>query len=200
MLWWCHGTPREVLATPRWCHNGSWTLEFSWCGWGGWRSPWSPLVLIMMSLYLYHLKECMMGHFCVRDDLGTLFGVMELLYDDDDLVWSLTCYGTLVYDPCPLKGDDVVIVDLMKTWNLWWWPWCPWYGLGAHYLHLMWWDGHIGWLGTHTHIMLIVIHVMVQTLGHDDTLKMLAPTYIVVWWHLDDDMACGDLDDWRSVG
>ena len=28
------------------------------------------------------------------DDLATLVGIMELLYDDDDLVWSLTCYGT----------------------------------------------------------------------------------------------------------
>ena len=47
-----------------------------------------------MSLYPYHLKECMMGPFCVGDDLGTLVEVMELLYVEDDLVWSLTCYGT----------------------------------------------------------------------------------------------------------
>ena len=35
-----------------------------------------------------------MGPFCVGDDLGTLVEVMELLYVEDDLVWSLTCYGT----------------------------------------------------------------------------------------------------------
>ena len=27
----------------------------------------------------------------VSDDLATLVGVMKLFYDDDDLVWSLTC-------------------------------------------------------------------------------------------------------------
>ena len=47
-----------------------------------------------MSLYPYHLKECMMGPFCVGDDLGILVEVMELLYVEYYLVWSLTCYGT----------------------------------------------------------------------------------------------------------
>ena len=50
---------------------------------------------------------------------------MELLYDDDDFVWSMTCYRTLVYDPCPLKGDDVVIVDLMMTLIPLVWSWSP---------------------------------------------------------------------------
>ena len=76
------------------------------------------------------------------NDLATLIGVMELLYDDDYLVWSLTGYGTLgmMKNPMetlmkiliPLKRswiplvslemviwhDDVVFVYLMKSWNL----------------------------------------------------------------------------------
>ena len=48
----------------------------------------------MMSLYPYHLKECMMGPFCVGDDLETLVEVKELLYVEDDILCSLTCYGT----------------------------------------------------------------------------------------------------------
>ena len=67
---------------------------------------------------------------------------MELLYDDDDLVWSLTGYGTpsmmkklmepLMKTLIPLQRswipllalylvrwhDDVVFGDLMKSWNL----------------------------------------------------------------------------------
>ena len=42
--------------------------------------------------------------------LQPLIGVMELLYDDDDLEWSLTCHET----------DDHVLGMMkkpMKTWN-----------------------------------------------------------------------------------
>ena len=67
---------------------------------------------------------------------------MELLYDDDDLVWSLIGYGTLGMMKKPMEPlmktlvplqrswiplltldmvrwhDDVVFGDLMKSWNL----------------------------------------------------------------------------------
>ena len=39
------------------------------------------------------LKMSLDPHLVV-DDIATLVGVMERLYDDDDLVWSLTGYGT----------------------------------------------------------------------------------------------------------
>ena len=69
-------------------------------------------------------------------------GVMELLYDDDDLVWSLTGYGTagmmkkpmepLMKNLIPLKSswipllsldivrwhNDLVFGDLMKSWKV----------------------------------------------------------------------------------
>ena len=35
----------------------------------------------------------------VSDDLATLVGVMELFYDDDDLVWSLTCVWKPLKNP-----------------------------------------------------------------------------------------------------
>ena len=74
--------------------------------------------------------------------IETLIGVMELLYDDDDLLWSLIGYGTpgmmknpmepLMNTMIPLKiswmpllaldivrwHDDVVFGDLMKSCNL----------------------------------------------------------------------------------
>ena len=44
--------------------------------------------------------------------------------------------------PCPIKGDDVVINDLMKTWNPWWRSWCscsPCWGHGTlGYDHYAW--------------------------------------------------------------
>ena len=67
---------------------------------------------------------------------------MELLYDNDDLVWLLTGYGTLGMMKKPMEPlmktmiplqnswsppfaldmvrwhDDVVFGDLMKSWNL----------------------------------------------------------------------------------
>ena len=44
------------------------------------------------------------------DDIVTLVGVIDLLYDDDDHLWSLTCYGTHEHFLGMMKKS-------MKTWN-----------------------------------------------------------------------------------
>ena len=53
---------------------------------------------------------CPWTHSWCFDDPTTLVWVMELLCDDDDLVWSLTGYGTHEHVLGMMKKP-------MKTWN-----------------------------------------------------------------------------------
>ena len=70
--------------------------------------------------------------------------VMELLHDDDDHVWSLTCYGTLEYVLGMMKKPHEELEPMMKTLMPLQRSWSP---------LLAWWHDE----GTHTHVM---------TLGH----------------------------------
>ena len=64
--------------------------------------PWRPHGVVEVDEEA--LKKSLDPH------LATLDGVMDLLYDDDDLVRSLTCYGTHEHVLGMLKKP-------MKTWN-----------------------------------------------------------------------------------
>ena len=108
MLWWCHGTLEEDLASPQ---KRSWPLDVSWCGWGSCRSP------------------------------GSL------------------CHGEEVFGPTFVGLK--VLDDVMKTWNPWWWPWCPYKDYETHCLFLTWLDDMLE--------------------AHDGTLHM-AYKYLMAWW------------------
>jgi len=122
MHWWCHGTPEEGPSTPQ--VMARWTLALGglmvWLRWmkKPWRSPWT--------------------HTEWFDHLATLDGVTELLYDDDDLVRSLTCYGTHEHVLGMLKKP-------MKTWNPWRRLWCLSKDHGSHCLYLTWLDCMMRW-------------------------------------------------------
>ena len=64
---------------------------------------------------------------------------MELLYDDDDLVWSFKGYETH-------KNVLSMMKNPMKNWNPWWRTWFPCKVHGYHYLHLTWLDDMMMWL------------------------------------------------------
>ena len=82
---------------------------------------------------------------------------------------------------CPIKGDDVVIDDLMNTWNPWWRPWCPCKGHESHCLHLIWLDGMMKaptrmWWHLDT-----CLHVM-GWCGVDDVVDTLACSWRWPWY------------------
>ena len=97
-----------------------------------WNVLWSPLVLITMSLYPCHLKECMMGPFCVGDDLETLGEVLvDMLKDFEP--WR-NGEGNVGH----LCGDEVLKPLKMV---------CFFYGLIKDMMNIK------GWLWKHTPMM-----------------------------------------------
>ena len=74
--------------------------------------------------------------------------------------------------PCTLEDDDVVIIDLIKTWNPWCWPWCPYKDHETCCLLLIWLDGmmslngdDISWRWSQVHKEDITLTYMMD--GHE---------------------------------
>ena len=139
MLWWCHGTQEEDLASPQ---KISWPLEVLLCGSGRWRSLWSPLLdeeVLNMSLdpqlvFWWPCNPCL-GHGAlvwwwwpcmVLDRLWNPWTCPR--YDEEsheDLEPLMKTLIPLQRSSIPLLAiymvrwhDDVVFGDLMKSWNL----------------------------------------------------------------------------------
>ena len=162
--------PKEKFyQTHRWCHGGSWPLEVSWCGWGGWRCLWSPFLdeealgptfdglmdLVPSKVMMWSLMTWWrLGTF--DEDLDArvaLVGVMEPL--EIDIMHEKVCHPHKCRhdDPWTLYDHWWCIWKWFGSWNpyIWWivspwllepliwWNTCSWF---SHHLVMdsMWWD------------------------------------------------------------
>ena len=143
-----------------------------------WNVFWRPLVLITMSLYPCHLKECIMGPFCVGDDLETLGEVLV------DMLKPLEPWR------CPYDNEYLLMWSpwLMKP-LAWWrilWKFLWTHTLGGLMVLKECWRWCVGWRWYHGDGVLD--EALVTTLGDLDGLKTNLKTL-----SNDDTMTCDDV-------